>query len=112
VLAVAALALACAGACSAEPGAAAAGDASWRAELLDERAPNEAEFRTSPTSPLTAVERRELRGPGPVYVQADQETVRIADAAGGRAALAFRAAGPERWVWERIRGDVTATARG
>jgi len=99
-----------AGACSSEPDGATA-ELSWREQLLAERAGNEAELRTSPTSPLTAVERHALRGPGPAYVHADQAGVRIARQKGGEA-LALRAAGPGRWMWERGRGEVAAAVLG
>jgi uncharacterized protein (DUF1684 family) len=100
-----------AGACSAEPDDGATADRSWREQLLAERAGNEAELRTSPTSPLTAVERHALRGPGPAYVHVDQAGVRIARQKGGEA-LALRAAAPGRWMWERGRGDVAAAMLG
>lgn len=99
---VAPLALACA--CSAEPDAG-SGD-EWLKELQAERASTQAELRDSPVSPLTAVERRTLRGSSPTYVHVDAEAVRISDESQG-AALAFRSAAPGRWAWERL-GSVTA----
>ncbi len=104
---VGALAFAFAGGCSSEPGAAGSGDEGWLKELQGERARNQAELRDSPVSPLTAVERRTLRGSGPAYVQADAEAVRISDEASQGATLAFRAEAPGRWKWERLGGGVT-----
>jgi len=87
-------------------------EAAWRKQIVDGRAEADAEFKSSPTSPLTAIERRVLRGPEPTYVEVADETVRFTGEPGAGAALSFRRTAPDKWTWEPGRGELTATARG
>lgn len=102
--------VAVAAACTAGSDGAVDDGSAWKKAVLDHRAGTDAEFRTPAISPLTAVDRRVLRGAQPTHVEAEADGVFFSEQAGGDTALSFRR-GPAGFVWERARGDVTATLR-
>jgi uncharacterized protein (DUF1684 family) len=86
--------------------------ATWRAALDAERAQNDAEMRTSPLSPLAAVERHILTAAAPTYIDVG-DSVRLAAAKSDASALVFHppGAGETAWRWEPLHSGVIATGR-
>jgi uncharacterized protein len=95
--------------CAAEAGP--SGDEVWRKALVDERARTDEEFRSSPTSPLAAIDRRALRGADVAHVQVEAGSVRLTDRTGPGAALSFRGDGAGRWTWQPDREGIRGSLR-
>jgi hypothetical protein len=82
----------------------------WRKALLEERAGTDAEMKSSPTSPLAAIERHILPAAAPTYVRVEADAARLAPEAQG-AAVVFRPAASGPWTWDAVAPGVTGTSR-
>ena len=86
-------------------------DAAWKQAVLADRARTEVEMKTSPTSPLAAVERHILPTSGPTYARVQDDALRLVDQPGDDVAAVFRPGAANQWSWEPARAGITATLR-